>query len=61
MRKWYIEYGDINHIDSTFKVNIENFLLHVSLSPDLNGKGVPTSYAFMKSPSKENLSFFTSV
>ena len=32
MRQWYIDFGDIRHIDSTFKVNVENFQLYISLT-----------------------------
>ena len=31
MREWFIKYPQIHHIDSTFKVNIENFQLYISM------------------------------
>ena len=58
MRQWYIDFGDIHHIDSTFKVNVENFQLYISLTVNQHFRGVPTAYCFMKSASSENLEFF---
>ena len=31
MRQWFVKYPQIHHIDSTFKVNIENFQLYISM------------------------------
>jgi len=33
-------------------------MLHVSLVPDANGKGLPAAYSFMKTSSADNLEFF---
>ena len=49
---------NLHHIGTTFKVNIENFLLHISLVANQHARGVPTSFSFMKSCSAENLDFF---
>ena len=38
MREWYIKHPEVQHIDSTFKVNIENFQLYTSIVIDPNAK-----------------------
>ena len=40
------------------KVNVENFLLHISLVANENGNGVPVAYSFLKSATIKNLDFF---
>jgi len=52
MKDWYIKHPEIHHVDSTFRVNIENFQLYISMVVDAAGKGVPTGYCFMKSACK---------
>ena len=58
MREMYLKHPEIHHIDSTFKVNVENFQLYISMVVDPNGNGVPAGYCFMKSACKENIEFF---
>ena len=58
MRKWFTDFNTVLHIDSTFKVNLENFQLYISLVANEHYHGVPTSYCFMKSACGENLQFF---
>jgi hypothetical protein len=55
MKNWYKLFADIHHIDSTFKINLENFQLYISLVHNGHGNGVPTGYMFMKSAFDENL------
>jgi hypothetical protein len=52
MKDWYIKHPEIHHVDSTFRVNIENFQLYISMVVDAAGKGVPTGCCFMKSACK---------
>jgi len=54
----YLDFGDIHHIDSTFKVNIENFQLYIYLVVNQHSRGVPSGYCFMKSATAENIEFF---
>ena len=58
MRKWFLDFHEIHNIDSTFKVNVENFQLYISMVHNEHGKGVPSAYCFMKSACKENIEFF---
>lgn len=58
MKDWFNNFGSIIHVDSTFKVNIENYLLYICLTQNENLKGVPVAYCFMKEESLENLSFW---
>ncbi|CAF4615249.1 unnamed protein product [Didymodactylos carnosus] len=58
MKTWFAKYLNIAHIDSTFKVNIENYQLYVCLAQNANLKGVPVAYSLMTSGNKDNLEFF---
>ncbi|CAF1492282.1 unnamed protein product [Adineta steineri] len=58
MKTWFEKYINIAHIDSTFKINIENYQLYVCLVQNANLKGVPVAYCLMNSGIKENLEFF---
>ncbi|CAF4042531.1 unnamed protein product, partial [Rotaria sp. Silwood1] len=60
MKTWFKKYSNIVHIDSTFKVNIENYQLYICLVQNANLKGVPVAYCLMVSGIKENLEFFYS-
>ncbi|CAF3932790.1 unnamed protein product, partial [Rotaria sp. Silwood1] len=48
MKTWFKKYSNIVHIDSTFKVNIENYQLYICLVQNANLKGVPVAYCLMK-------------
>ena len=56
-QEWFHLYGQLIHIDGTFKVNCENYLLYVIMAQNSNGKGRPVAYCWMKSETKENLEF----
>lgn len=58
MREWYQNYGHLLHIDATYCVMVENFLLFHSLVQNENLNGVPVAYCFMRSENKENLEFY---
>ena len=58
MRDWYHNYGHLTHIDATYCVMVENFLLFHSLCQNENLNGVPVAYCFMRSETKENLEFY---
>ena len=58
MKKWYLDFADVHHVDSTFKVNIENFQLFISLVHNQHGRGIPTGYMLTKSNCDENIDFF---
>jgi hypothetical protein len=58
MRDWYHNYGHLTHIDATYCVIVENFLLFHSLCQNENLNGVPVAYCFMRSETKENLEFY---
>ncbi|CAF0963335.1 unnamed protein product [Didymodactylos carnosus] len=60
MKAWFEKYPNIVHIDSTFKVNIENYQLYICLVQNANLKGVPFAYCLMISGIKDNLEFFYS-
>lgn len=51
-------YDTIIHIDGTFKLNVENYLLYVILVQDGNCNGRPVAYCLMKNKTNENLEFF---
>jgi len=60
MKVWFKKYPNIVHIDSTFKVNIENYQLYICLVQNANLKGVPVAYCLMISGIKDYLEFFYS-
>ncbi len=43
MREWYLKYGKVVNIDSTSKVNIENWKLYISMVINEEDRGVPVS------------------
>lgn len=55
---WFKNYDTIVHIDGTFKLNVENYLLYVLLVQDSNCHGRPVAYCLMKNETNENLEFF---
>jgi hypothetical protein len=56
--EWLQLYGQLFHIDGTFKVNCENYLLYVVMVQNSNGEGRPVAYCWMKAETMENLEFF---
>ena len=60
MKSWFQQYSNTIHIDSTFKLNIENYQLYICMVQNINLKGVPVSYCLMATDTKENLDFFYS-
>lgn len=60
MKEWFQKYPEIIHIDSTFKINVENFQLFICLAQNANLHGVPVAYCFMRASTAENLDFFYS-
>ena len=60
MKAWFEKYPNIVHIDSTFKVNVENYQLYISLVQNANLQGVPVVYCLVIGGIKENLEFFYS-
>ncbi|CAF1606765.1 unnamed protein product [Rotaria magnacalcarata] len=58
MKAWLEKYPNILHLDSTIKVNIENYQLYICMAQNANLKGVPVSYCLMNSGNKDNLEFF---
>ena len=56
--EWLQLYGQLFHIDGTFKVNCENYLLYVVMVQNSNGEGRPVAYCWMKAETYENLEFF---
>ncbi|CAF3367722.1 unnamed protein product [Rotaria socialis] len=60
MKAWFNKYSNILHLDSTFKVNIENYQLYICLVQNASLKGVPVAYCLMTTGNKDNLQFFYS-
>ncbi|CAF2786046.1 unnamed protein product [Rotaria sp. Silwood2] len=60
MKEWFDKYSNILHIDSTLKINIENYQLFICLVQNANLKGVPVAYCLMTTGNKDNLEFFYS-
>ncbi|CAF1325494.1 unnamed protein product [Rotaria sordida] len=60
MKSWFEKYPNILHLDSTFKVNIENYQLYICMAQNANLRGVPVAYCLMTSGNKNNLEFFYS-
>ena len=58
MRECYLNYGHLTHIDATYCVMVDNFLLFHSSCQNENLNGVPVAYCFMRSETKENLEFY---
>ena len=58
--EWLQLYGQLFHIDGTFKVNTENYLLYVIMVQNSNGEGRPVAYCWMKTENVENLEFLYS-
>ncbi|CAF1088511.1 unnamed protein product [Brachionus calyciflorus] len=56
--EWFKNYGSLIHLDGTFKLNCENYLLYVILVQDSNCNGRPIAYCFMRNETLENLEFF---
>ena len=44
MKKYYAMFSEILHIDSTFKVKIENYIVYIALIQDENLHGVPVAF-----------------
>ena len=57
MKKWYQSFPEVVHIDGTFKVNKENYILLVILVQNANLRGVPVALSFIRAESAENLEF----
>ena len=55
--EWFKKYPSFLHIDSTFKVNIENYLLYVFLGHDSNLRGIPFAFCLMKNETTPNMEF----
>ena len=55
--EWLQLYGQLIHIDGTFKVNCENYLLYVIMVQNSNGEGRPVAYCWMNAETKVNLEF----
>ncbi|CAF3460435.1 unnamed protein product [Rotaria sp. Silwood2] len=60
MKTWFNKYSNILHLDSTFKINIENYQLYICLVQNAGLKGVPVAYCLMTTGNKDNLHFFYS-
>lgn len=54
---WYNKYAQMVHIDATFKVNKENYILYVFLSQDSYLHGLPVAYCLLKRENRENMQF----
>jgi hypothetical protein len=48
MKTWYESFPEVLHIDTTFKVNIERYLLFVMLVQNSNLNGVPVGFALVR-------------
>ena len=57
MKDCYTKHPEIIHIDATFKINIENYLLFIFLSQNGNLNGVPICYCLMNTDTDTNLKF----
>ena len=57
MVNWLKKFPEVLHIDSTFKVNVENYLLFIIMVQNGESKGVPIAYCLMNTDSKENIEF----
>jgi hypothetical protein len=57
MKDWYNKHPEIVHIDSTFKINVEDFELYSCLVQNGNMHGRPFCYCLMSTSSKETLEF----
>ena len=56
-QEWLSLYGQLIHIDGTFKVNCENYLLYVIMAQNSDGEIRPVAYCWMKFETKENLEY----
>jgi len=54
---WFNHYAQMIHIDATYKVNKENFVLYVFLAQDSYKHGLPIAYCLLKSENRENMQF----
>ena len=54
---WYEKFGSLSHIDATFKVNIENYVLYITLCQDNLLRGLPISCCVMRTEEGENMEF----
>ena len=57
MKQWFFENPDILHIDCTYKVNCENFVLCNFLVQNKRLKGLPVAFAFMRQETNSNYEF----
>jgi hypothetical protein len=56
-REWFEKYPDINHLDATYKICMENFILYIFLAQDKNLAGVPIAFCLMKTETTGNMEF----
>jgi hypothetical protein len=56
-KEWFAKYGKLVHIDATYRVNKENYLLYVFLSQDQNLRGLPVAFCYMRKETASNMDF----
>jgi hypothetical protein len=56
-REWFEKYPDIIHLDATYKICMENFILYIFLAQDKNLAGVPIAFCLMKTETTGNMEF----
>ena len=57
MQNWFHQNPDILHVDSTYKINLENYVLCNFLVQNQRLKGLPVAFAYMRNETNVNFDF----
>ena len=56
-KNWFEKFGNLTHIDATYRVNIENYVLYIFLCQDSLLRGLPVASCLMRTEQNENMDF----
>jgi len=56
-KNWFEKFGNLTHIDATYKVNLENYVLYIFLCQDSSLRGIPVATCLMRTEANENMDF----
>ena len=56
-KEWFDKFGNIIHIDATYKVNYENYILYIFLCQDSLLRGLPIATCYMRTETNYNMNF----
>lgn len=59
-KDWFSKYSEMINIDSTYKINIENYILFIFIGQNAELRGIPLAFCFLNRETRENLNYMYS-